>query len=125
MLGQAGEHPRGIGQHRRDVPVIAASTDELSLRGGGDLGGEQGIDVEAVAEVRGDATRGRVRLGDQPQVREIRHHVAHRGGAHLQTVAADDRPGTHRQGRGDVVLDDRPQDRLLTRFDFQWIHYFQ
>ena len=69
----------------------------------------QPVDEQPVAGVGGHPTGAGVRLGDQALVLEGGHVVADRGARDAELVTLDQRLGTHRLPRLDVVLDDGAQ----------------
>ncbi len=74
------------------------------------LDGGQPVDEHPVALVGGDPPGRRVGLGEIALVLQHRHVVADGGRGHPEVVALDQRAGAHGLLRGDVVLDDGPQD---------------
>ncbi len=67
-------------------------------------GGEHGVDEQAVA-ARGGHPAGRgVRAGDQAQLFQVAHHVAHGGGRQLQPGRAREGARTHRLAVGNVAF---------------------
>ena len=73
------------------------------------------LHVQAVAAIGGQAPGGGVGMTQEPGRLQLRHHVADRGGADAQAVLHDQRVAAHRLRRGDVFLDDGPQDGLRAR----------
>ena len=68
------------------------------------------VDEEAVALVGGNAARGCVGLGEIALLLEHGHLVAHRGRADLDPGRVGHMGGTDGLGRGDVLVNHRPQD---------------
>src|ERR1700757_3697694 len=73
---------------------------------------QQRIDEEPVTLVGGHAPGGGVGRGDEAELLEIRHHVAHRGRGELQARLARQGPRADRLAVTDVGLDEDPQQVL-------------
>ena len=113
---------------RPAVPVLDASVDAARLAGELDLAElmadhalldlrkrplvRQHLDVVAVARIGGHASGRSVGMRKQPQRFQVGQDVPHCGAAHAEAVVLHQRPGTHRGRRGDVFVDDGPQDRV-------------
>ena len=72
----------------------------------------QALDVEAVAGIRRNAARRRVRVGQEALRLQLREDGPYRGGADLELIALHERLRSDRCRAGDVFLDDGAQDRL-------------
>ena len=87
-----------------------------------DLGQRRGIDDRldepAIARVGGDASRGRVRVVEEPGELELGEDVPDRRAGHAEPIPVDERLAPDRGRGGDVFLDDGPQDRLCAKV--QW-----
>jgi len=113
-MGGGGERRRG-----QPEPLVAGIVDlpelmadhELLHRGERDGVGDR-LDVQPIALVGRHAARARVRVVEIAMGLELRHHVADRGWADPEAIAAHQGLAAHRQRGGDVFLDDGPQDRL-------------
>src|SRR6185436_3708256 len=76
--------------------------DGFALVLGERAGAHQMIDEETVAAVGGDATRGRVRLGQVAEALEVGHDVAEAGRGQLEASAFRERAGADRLAARDV-----------------------
>ena len=70
------------------------------------------FDVPAIAGVRRNPTRRRVRVVEEAGELELGEHVADGRAGHAEPVPIDERLTPDRRGGGDVFLDDGPEDRL-------------
>ena len=77
--------------------------------------GHEALDEEAVAEIGGNASRGRMGVRQQAELLERGELVAHRRGRDVQPVALDERHGRDRPGRRDVLPDHGAQKVALPR----------
>jgi hypothetical protein len=115
LPGELGEQP-----HRPQhdvVEAVGAAEERLdgpAFRGRHRLDARQPVDEQPVSLVRGDASRGGVRLGDEPLLFEHRHVVTDRGGRHVEAVPVDERLRPYWLGGGHVVLDDCAENSELT-----------
>ena len=119
--GRQPSRPRrgGEGRGREAKPLVGGKlhlaelvADHQLLDGWKRHLADQRLHVEAVADVRRDAPRRRVRVPEEALDLQLGQDVAHGGGAHAERVALNERLGADRRGRRDVFLDDGPQDRL-------------
>ena len=93
-----------------DLPELVA--DHQLLHGRERPLGDERLDVEAVARIRGDAPRRRVGVPEEAGHLELGEDVADRRRADAQRVPLHERVRPDRRSGGDVFLDDGQQDRL-------------
>ena len=113
--GVAGQDAR-----RQAQPVVAGQlhlaelvTDHEPV-GRVELGlAHEGLDVQPIPEVRGDAPGAGVRVAEQAQRLELRHGAADGGRRDAEAVAGDERLRSDGDGGEHVVLDDGAQHRTL------------
>ena len=115
VVGQVGEEVRRAVQHLLEAPVGGAEElPDLAARRGVETAGRgQVVDEEAVPLVGRDPPGRRVRLDEVALLLEHGHLVADRGRRHPDPGRVGDVGRTHRERRGDVLLDDGAQDRGL------------
>ena len=113
-VGQARQQHRGLGQHRFERPALTARRD-LGLDRPAVLLGQiadlhQRVDEEAQPELgRQPSCRG-VRRIDQPELLEIRHDVAHRGGGERHRDQAREIARADGLAGRQITLDDAAKD---------------
>ena len=108
---------------RESASAVSRSASSISLRArsrsseiaGARLAplGDDGVDVVAIAAVGGHPARGRVRVGEHAHVLEVGEVVADRRGGHAEAEVLAEVLRADGRARGDVLLDDGPEDLLL------------
>src|SRR3954447_5951180 len=101
-----GSKPEPVLAGELDLAELVA--DHQLLDGGQRDGLGDRFDVEPIALVRGDATGGCVRVGQETVRLELGEDAANRRAGHAEAVAVDERLAADRRRGRDVFLDDGP-----------------
>jgi hypothetical protein len=108
---QAGDHLADLAQHVIDCRSALAGDMGLDLPAilAGEIADlQQSVDEQPQAELRRQAPRRRMRRHDQPQLLQIRHHVADRCGRECHREHARQVARADGFARFEIGLDDLP-----------------
>ena len=96
-------------------PSLVELVGDGALGGGRQLGMAHQLAHEITVSFLGGHAPGRgMRLAQITRIRQVYHHIAHRGRADIQVIALDQVIRTDGLGRLDEIVHDQGQDQFLT-----------